>query len=238
MSSAVHERVRIFRRGRTYLLLGAAAILVGLVSWASWPSYCPVELKLIAVESTDFVDESGNMLLLLRLSVHNSSSFGLRFEPGPAVLRSRISDHWVEAPSRWNRFRLAPKQTEEEVFLIAPNAHACRFRLRWAYEPAPYPFGIGSPWARFSPTPMTVRVQKVIRPLSTRLFNALWPTGRPRLRSGAKLESLVGLMIVCCRQRGTIIDSSSWPAFAGGVNHGILGIHGKREWRTRFLGSL
>ena len=113
-----------------------------------------IELKLIGVESTDFVDESSNMLLLLRLSVHNSSSFGLRFEPGPTVLRSRISDHWVEAPSRWSRFHLASNETEEELFLIAPNADACRFRLRWAYERTPYPFGIGSSWARVSPTPM------------------------------------------------------------------------------------
>jgi hypothetical protein len=190
MSSAVHERVPIFRIGRTYLLLGTAAVLVGVVGWASWPSYCPVELKLIAVESTDFVDESGNMLLLLRLSVYNSSSSGLRFEPGPTVLRSRISDHWVEAPSRWNRSRLASNETEEELFLIAPNADTCRFRLKWAYEPAPYPFGIGNPWARVRPSPMTARVQNVIQPLSTRLYNALWPLGgrgfsrTPSWRSG------------------------------------------------------
>jgi len=150
-------------------------MLVGWLTWASWPSYCPVELKLAGVESTDFVDESGNMLLLLRLSVHNSSSFGLRFEPGPTVLRSRISDHWDEAPSRWPRLHLAPNETEEELFLIASDADACRFRLRWAYEPAPYPFGIGNPWARFSPSPITARMQKIIKPVSIGLYDALWP---------------------------------------------------------------
>lgn len=167
-------------------------ILVGAVTWASWPSYCPVELKLIAVESTEFVDESGNMLSLLSLSVHNSSSLRLRFQAVPTTFQSRIANHWVQSPNRWNRGSLGPNETADEVFLIAPNAGECRFRLKWAYDPKPYPFGIGNPWARFNPpSRMSAAAQAGIKRLSLSLYNSLWPlqpTGgfyrKPHWRAG------------------------------------------------------
>jgi hypothetical protein len=147
--------------------------VAGLITLACWPTPCPIELKLVSVEPADIIDDAGQMLCLLTLSVHNPNSHRLMFLP--MTFEQRIANHWIEAPNRWTLGGVYTGGTAEEIFLIAPNADACRFRLKWAYD-IPYPFGIGNCWARFNPpSPTSARVQAVIKSLSSRLYDSLWP---------------------------------------------------------------
>ena len=156
--------------------VAGAGIAVSLAMWASYPSHCPIELKFLSVESTDFVDDSGKVLCLVTLSVHNPGSSTLRFQPVPMTCEAKIANRWVEAPSRWSRSGLGPKQSANELFLIAPDADACRFRLKYGYVPAPLPLGIGNPWARVNPpSRLSAHIQTITKRLSSSLYDSLWP---------------------------------------------------------------
>ncbi len=156
--------------------VGAAVVLAGVVTWAIWPTPCPIELKAVSFQPAEIIDDAGHMLYLMTLRVHNPSSVGLRFENLPVTFVEKIANHWIEAPNRWTLGGLGPGGTAEDVFLITPGADACRFRLKYCYSPRGLPFGIGDYWDTVHPrTRWNARVQGTTKRLSPKIFNWLWP---------------------------------------------------------------
>jgi hypothetical protein len=154
----------------------AAVSVAGAVILASWPSPCPIELKMVSVQPAEMIDEQSKMLRLLTLSLRNPNSVGLRFQNKPIVFEERVANRWIEAPNRWTLGGLGPAMTSEELFLIAPGTDACRFRLKYCYSPGRLPLGIGDYWARvYPPTPLSARVQRLVKGVSANLYDRLWP---------------------------------------------------------------
>jgi hypothetical protein len=162
----------------------AAVSVAGAAILASWPSPCPIELKMVSVQPAEIINESGEMFCLVTLSVHNPKSVGLQFENNQMIFEARVSNHWVEASNHWTLGLLRAGNTREVLVLIEPGADACRFRLRYSYWPTGLPFGIGDTWAReMPPSQLSAQVQHVARRLSVTLYDRLWPPRESWVRS-------------------------------------------------------
>jgi hypothetical protein len=169
-------------RMRWPIAVGVVSI-AGLVTLVSWPSACPIVLKPLSNQPIDMVDDAGQMLRLLTLSVHNPKTVALGFDNGPIRFEAKVGNSWREVPNRWNLGWLRAGGSNEVLLLIPPGADACRFRLRYHYEPGRLPLGIGDCWARVNPPSLlSARVQKATKRLSQNLYDWLWPT-QPSPRS-------------------------------------------------------
>ncbi len=123
-------------RARKLLAGGVAATgLVGLLVATSWPSRCPVDLKLVGMAPSGTMDDDGSESWLVTLSISNCSAGVLFVAREWLNAEAKVANHWVEAADLESLGDL-PRHGTREVLILAPfRADACRLHINYLPEP-------------------------------------------------------------------------------------------------------
>lgn len=123
-------------RTRKLIAFGVvAAGLLGFLATPSWPSRCPVDLKLVAIEPSGTVDDDGAEAWLVTLSMSNCSASILTVAYESANAQAKVANRWVKMEYLSGIGDLWRHATKEVLLLVPFSADACRLGIKYLPEP-------------------------------------------------------------------------------------------------------
>jgi hypothetical protein len=117
--------------GLTLLLLGG---LLAALFWPLGKHGRPPVLSLGSVEASGMVDDDGQELWLVTLSVSNPVPLGdapLYLKAGTKRTQARVGSQWVEADAAMETLRLTPGVRRELQLLLPPGTESCRIWVQY-----------------------------------------------------------------------------------------------------------
>lgn len=124
--------VAMRRRGSIVISVAVAGVAGLLVAFA-WALPCPLDLKLVSVETCDVWDEAGDQALLVTLSLSSQRRVSVVSETN-AAFQARIANRWADVKEVLNPQTVGPGQEDQVTVLVPAGADACRMSLHYRYQ--------------------------------------------------------------------------------------------------------
>jgi hypothetical protein len=110
--------------------VGALGVTVVLLSLAR----CPIELKLQSLEHAVIIDDQGQELWFMTLSIRNKRGLPLVCDGNKTRLQIKIRNEWVEVAEPFRFGWLSASAAKQCLVVVPHGVDACRLRLRFSYQ--------------------------------------------------------------------------------------------------------
>ncbi len=124
--------VAMRRRGSIVISMPVGAVVALLLAFA-WARPCPLDLKLVSVETCDVWDEAGNQPVLVTLSLSSQDRVSVLSQTN-AAFQARINNRWVDLNQTLKPGTIRPGQGYQAPVLMPAGTDACRLSLDYQYQ--------------------------------------------------------------------------------------------------------
>ena len=183
----VHKRKKLALIAAGVFALACTGLVVLAFFWPAPPLVQLVPLSVEQVDSSDrrrlyWAEEvdvgPGHEILKMELRLHAPTNHPIAFLR--QSVEAKVGDHWEKVPKPvfvdYTPWHNEPRPV---LILIPKGSKSCRIQISYPHYRSNLPLGIGNPFARYQGSPATLRAQKFVGSISTRLLNWLWGQAPP-----------------------------------------------------------